>query len=107
MKKTSKKTSELEVKIVNFDYTKADGTTKERNLLVLSEPSDSYFGIELDDPNDLTEVAHYLEYLAERRKQDKALREQYGIEGDDTIQYKRFKLKGIDKTSLTESVLTI
>jgi len=40
------------MKFMEFDYTKADGTTKSRELLVLSEPSQVYFGIDVSELND-------------------------------------------------------
>jgi hypothetical protein len=39
------------MKFMEFDYTKADGTTKPRELLVLSEPSQVYFGIDVSELN--------------------------------------------------------
>ena len=44
----------MKVSIAKFKYDKGVGTpTKNRKLLVLSKPSDSYFGIEFDDESEV------------------------------------------------------
>jgi hypothetical protein len=78
----------MELKIVDFRYTKEDGQKSDRKLLVLSSPSDSYFGIEVD--YDLTPVKPYLQYMEELRDLEQNLKAKYGIQGLN-LPYKRFK----------------
>ena len=94
----------MEATIAKFLYVKPDGTSKRRKLIVISKPTDSYFGVEIDDSNDLTAVAGLLDYLVEREEMDKALRLKYGLT-DQTVKYRRFKEANI--TQLTEEKITI
>lgn len=92
----------LNLKIVDFTYTKKNGDTNDRKLLVIASPSDSYFGIEVDD--DLTDVKPYLEYLSELEDLKANLKAKHGIEDLD-LPYKRFKEEGI--SFLTETKLEV
>lgn len=92
----------MEVTLAKFNYTKSDGSQSDRQILVLDKPSDSYFGIEVDD--DLTPINDYLEYLAELSDLKENLRAKYKID-QLKLPYKRFKADGIKR--LVESKLEI
>ena len=94
--------SNLNIKIADFNYTKVNGDTTDRKLLVLSAPSDSYFGIEVDD--DLTGVKPFLSYLAELEDLKENLKAKYGLDSLK-LPYKRFKEDGI--SFLNETKLNI
>lgn len=81
----------MKVSIAKFKYDKGTGTTptKNRKLLVLSKPSDSYFGIEFDDES---EVENYVEYMKERDILEDYLKHKYNLSEEN---YKRFKVNKI------------
>jgi len=79
----------MKVSIAKFDY-----NSMKRKLLVLSRPSDSYFGIEFETED---ELENYLVYLEEKASYDEYLKMKYGTNGEN---YKRFKVGKM--TRLTE-----
>jgi len=91
----------MNVTIAKFKYDKGAGSvpTKNRKLLVLSKPNDSYFGIEFDDT---AEISNYLNYMLEREALDAYLKHKYSLDAEN---YKRFKVSKI--VCLTEEKLTL
>lgn len=91
----------MKVTIVKFKYDKGDGSvpTKQRKVLVLSKPSDSFFGVEYDD---ISEVDNVLAYLHEKEAFEDYLKHKYGLDGAN---YKRFKEAKI--RMLTEEKITV
>ena len=91
----------MKVTIAKFKYDKGDGSvpTKQRKVLVLSKPSDSFFGIEYDD---ISEVENVLEYLREKEAFEDYLKHKYGLADAN---YKRFKEAKI--RMLTEEKITV
>ena len=77
----------MELKIASFHYTKDDGQQSDRKLLVLSSPSNSYFGIEVD--HDLTSIKQYIAYLEELQDLENNLKAKHGL-ADMKLPYKRF-----------------
>ena len=92
----------MKLDIVDFRYTKEDGTKSDRKVLVLSKPSDSYFGIEVT--YDLTPVKPYLAYLEELRDLEEHLKAKHGI-SELKLPFKRFKVEKI--TRLLEEKLDV
>ena len=92
----------MEHKIVDFRYIKDDGSKSDRKVLVLSQPSDSYFGVEVQ--YDLTPVKPYLQYLEELRACEEELKAKYGIR-DLKIPFKRFKADKISR--LLEEIIDV
>ena len=93
----------MEATIAKFTYTKDDGSVSHRNVLLLSSPNDTYFGLEIEG-GDLTSVAGALDYLVEREKMIETLRLKYGMD-DKALRYRRFKQAKV--TNLTEEKITI
>lgn len=89
----------MKLTLATFNYLK-DGKLTPRKLLVLSKPSDSYFGVEYSDE---AELANVYDYLAEKEQLDGYLKHKYGI-GEDT-NYKRFKVDKVQQ--LTEDKIEI
>lgn len=90
----------MKVSIAQFKYDKGVGTpTKQRKLLVLSKPSDSYFGIEFEDD---TEVENFVEYLKEKEILEAYLKHKFNLAEEN---YKRFKVNKI--VCLTEGYVTV
>lgn len=90
----------MKVSIAKFKYDKGVGApTKNRKLLVLSKPSDSYFGIEFDDES---EVENFIEYMKEKEMLEAYLKHKYTL-GES--KYKRFKVSKI--VCLTEESVTV
>ena len=91
----------MKVTIAKFKYDKGDGSvpTKQRKVLVLSKPSDSYFGIEYED---ISEVQNVLAYLREKEAFEDYLKHKHGLA---EANYKRFKEEKI--RMLTESKLDV
>lgn len=91
----------MKVTIAKFKYDKGDGSvpTKQRKVLVLSKPSDSYFGIEYED---ISEVQNVLAYLREKEAFEDYLKHKYGLADAN---YKRFKEEKI--RMLTEEKITV
>lgn len=81
----------MKLTTIRFDYLN-EGITSERQVLLLSKPDDTYFGIEYKDDADLE---NYLDYLDEKEKMDAYLKAKYDINGD-TIKYRRFKEEKMD-----------
>lgn len=91
----------MKVSTASFTYRKADGSVSQRKLLVLSHPTEDYFGVEYSDP-DLTDVANVLDYLAEKAQFEEYLKTKYHLAD---VKYRRFKGNGV--TNLVESKLNI
>ena len=91
----------MNINIAKFKYDKGTGSTptKNRKLLVISKPSDSYFGIEFDDA---TEIQNYLNYIAEREVLDAYLKHKFNLSEEN---YKRFKVDKI--VCLTEEKISL
>lgn len=91
----------MKVSIAKFKYDKGGVSTptKNRKLLVLSKPSDSYFGIEFDDE---TEVENFVEYLKEKEVLEAYLKHKYALAESN---YKRFKVNKI--ICLTEESVVV
>jgi hypothetical protein len=90
----------MKVSIAKFKYDKGVGTpTKNRKLLVLSKPTDSYFGIEFDDE---TEVENFVEYMKEKEILEAYLKHKFNLSEEN---YKRFKVSKI--VCLTEEIVTV
>jgi hypothetical protein len=89
----------MKLPVLTFDYTKADGSSKQRKLLSLSHPSDLYFGVEFDNP---TEISNVLEYLTEKKAVEDYLKAKYKI---DQVKFKSFKSTRI--SNLSEDQLTV
>lgn len=90
----------MKATVAKFKYDKRDGTIpKQRKLLVLSKPSDTFFGVEYDDD---IEIAGLLDYLVEKEKMEEYLKHKYGLE---TLKYKRFKEEKV--FALTEEKITL
>jgi hypothetical protein len=89
----------MKLTLMNFNYLK-EGKPTPRKLLVLSKPSDSYFGVEYDDELELNNI---YDYLAAKEELDIALKLKYGI-GEGT-NYKRFKIAKIE--NLTEEKIEV
>jgi len=82
----------MKLTIASFTYDKQDGATpKKRKLLVLSEPSDSYLGLEFKE---LSDVANVLDYLAEKKQLEEYLKNKYQLK---TANYKRFKADKVSR----------
>jgi len=81
----------MKITIADFDYTKSDGDTTHRRILVLGRPSDSYFGVEVDSEKD---IDRYAAYLLEKEEMDEKLKKKHKI-NDATVRYRRFKEDGI------------
>lgn len=90
----------MKVTVAKFSYDKGNGEApKDRQLLVLSKPTDSYFGVEFDD---IKEVQPYIKYLEEKQVLELYLQAKYGLVDAN---YKRFKQAKIAK--LTESAVSV
>jgi len=90
----------MKVTIAKFKYDKGQGTpTKQRNVLVLSKPSDTLFGVEYEN---ISEVKNVLDYLAERETVEAYLKHKHGL---TDANYKRFKEAKI--VALTESKVDV
>lgn len=50
------------MKILNFTYTKTDGSTSNRTLMPITSPSDGYFGVDITELDDETLVSFVLAY---------------------------------------------
>jgi hypothetical protein len=86
--------------IANFKYDKQDGSpVTNRKLLVMSKPSDTWFGVEFEDE---AEIKNVLAYMQEREMFDEYLKHKYNL---TTANYKRFKEEKIK--SLTEELITV
>lgn len=91
----------MKVTIAKFKYDKGDGSipTKQRKVLVLSKPTDSYFGIEFDDES---EVENFVEYMKEKEILEAYLKHKFNLSEEN---YKRFKVSKI--VCLTEEIVTV
>jgi hypothetical protein len=91
----------MNITIAKFKYDKGTGSTptKNRKLLVLSKPNDSYFGIEFDNT---VEIQNYLNYMAERETLDAYLKHKFNLSEEN---YKRFKVSKI--ICLTEEKISL
>jgi hypothetical protein len=91
----------MNVTIAKFKYDKGTGSTptKNRKLLVLSKPSDSYFGIEFDDN---VELQNYVNYMVEKEALEAYLKHKFNLAEEN---YKRFKVSKI--ICLTEEKITL
>ena len=92
----------MELKIIDFRYTKDDGQKTDRKLLVLDSPTDSYLGIEISE--DLTPVMGYIKYLEELVECTAKLKEKHAVNFMN-LPYKRFKQSKI--TKLLEQKLSL
>lgn len=50
------------MKILNFTYTKADGSTSNRTVMPITTPSEGFFGIDLSEVEDEDLVSFVLAY---------------------------------------------
>lgn len=92
----------MKLTLATFNYLK-DGKSTPRKLLVLSKPSDSYFGVEFKDESELD---NFYEYLVEKEQIETYLKHKYLGSGDcDVTNYKRFKVDKIRQ--LNESKVEI
>jgi acyl carrier protein len=93
--KESPKMSLANIKLASFDYTKADGTTRSRSVVVVDESDERVLGLEIKN-GDLTAVQPYLAYTAELAEITEHLKAKYGL-NDKTkpLPYKSFKQTGI------------
>lgn len=91
----------MNIAIAKFKYDKGDGSTpkKQRKLLVLSRPQDSYFGIEF---NEYSEIQNYFNYLSEKECFEAYLKQKYNL---SEANYKRFKVDKI--LALTEDKIVL
>ncbi len=82
--------------LVEFTYTKADGSTSERTLFVISPPNKMLFGIDLseyaDDVNTLSNLHQQLTEIY-KRKQKEIDAEVDAL--DLAFKYRQFKEEGI------------
>lgn len=75
----------MQLKVIEFTYTKNDKTVSYRQCVIVDEPSDSYLGLEIHG-GDMTPINSYLDYLAEVEE----LKKKYNFTG---LPFKRFKVE--------------
>lgn len=88
----------MKLNVATFKYVK-EGKLTPRKLLVLSKPTDTFFGIEYEDEG---EIINYVDYLKEKETFESYLKEKYNLSGAN---YKRFKVDKIKQ--LTEEKVEI
>ena len=77
--------------MLNFTYTKKNGTVSDRNLIVLRKPSANYFGIDVTDANTDT-VAELTEFLEQQKSHLENELAELGLR----FNYRTFKEEGMD-----------
>ncbi len=82
----------MKATIAKFNYSQ-----KARKVLVLSKPSDTYFGVEFKDES---ELANFVDYLVEKEQMEAYLKAKYALVD---VNYKRFKEDSMSR--LTEQTV--
>jgi hypothetical protein len=91
----------MKITLAQFEYVKDSGEESDRRVIIVSKPSDSYLGVEVDDLQD-PNAQTYICYLKEKEQLEKELKAKYNLKD---LPFKRFKSNGI--SSLQEAAIQV